>query len=75
MATGNSDMKKIRIKGYCFSTWTEGFKQIALLPCPYITYNPLGHFIETGVATSKWVISINFLGWDFGIQIYSDLEY
>jgi len=75
MATGNRNMKKLKIKSYYHNTWTKGFKQIALLPCPYITYNPLGHFIETGVATSIWVISINFLGWDFGIQIYSDLEY
>jgi hypothetical protein len=73
MATGTSNMKKIRIKGYCHSTWTEGFKQIALLPCPYIAYNPLGHFIETGVSTGLWIININFLIWDFGIRIYKDL--
>lgn len=76
MATGNRDMKKIKIKGYCHRTWHKGeFKQIALLPCPYITHNPLGHFIETGVSTNLWVVSINFLVWDFGIQIYEDLEY
>ena len=69
-------MEKIRIKGYSHMTWNkDGFKQIALLPCPYITHNPLGHFIETGVSTSLWVISVNFLVWDFGIKIYEDLEY
>jgi hypothetical protein len=68
-------MKKIKIKGYCSKTWDKGFyKQIALLPCPYITWNPLGHFIETGVVKSLWTISINFLIWDFGIRIYEDLK-
>jgi hypothetical protein len=67
-------MKKIKIKGYYHNTCTKGFKQVALLPCPYITYNPMGHFIETGVATSLWVVSLNFLGWDFGIQIYKDFK-
>lgn len=76
MGTSNKDMKKIRIKGYSHMTWNKDrFKQIALLPCPYITHNPLGHFIESGVSTSLWVISINFLVWDFGIEIYEDLEY
>jgi len=76
MATGNRNMKKIRIKGYCYSTWDKGgFKQIALLPCPYFTHNPEGNFIETGVSTNLWAISINFLAWDFGIRIYEDLEY
>jgi hypothetical protein len=75
MATGDRNMKRIKIKGYCHKTWDEGFfKQIALLPCPYYTHNPLGHFIETGVATSLWVISINFLIWDFGIRIYKDIK-
>lgn len=56
-------------------TWQKGyFKQVALIPCPYITYNPLGHFIEQGVHTSLLVVSMNFLVWDFGIQIYYDLE-
>jgi hypothetical protein len=74
MATGNRNMRKIKVKGYCSRTWDRGyFQQIALLPCPYITYNPLGHFVETGIVTSLWVISINFLIWDFGIRIYKDL--
>ena len=69
-------MKKIKIKGYCYKTWAKGrFKQIALLPSPYFTHNPLGHFIESGVSTNVWVISINFLIWDLGIRIYEDLEY
>jgi len=69
-------MKKIKIKGYCYSTWTKDcFKQVALLPSPYFTHNPLGHFIESGVSTSVWEISINFLIWDLGIRIYEDLEY
>lgn len=68
-------MKRIKIKGYCHKTWDEGFfKQIALLPCLYYTHNPLGHFIETGVATSLWIVSINFLIWDFGIRIYKDIK-
>ena len=68
-------MKKIKIKGYCSKTWDKGFyKQIALLPCPDIIWNPLGHFIETGVVKSLWTISINFLIWDFGIRIYEDLK-
>ena len=74
MATSNRNMKKLKIKGYCTKTWTKGFKQIALLPCPYFTHNPLGHFIETGVSTDLWVVSINFLVWDFGIRIYKDLK-
>ena len=33
MATGDRNMKRIKIKGYCYKTWDEGyFKQIALLP-------------------------------------------
>jgi hypothetical protein len=68
-------MKKIKIKGYCSKTWDKGFyKEIALLPCPYITWNPLGHFAEPGVVKSLWTISINFLIWDFGIRIYEDLK-
>ena len=75
MATSNRIMKKLKIKGYCTKTWNKGwFRQIALLPCPYLTHNPIGHFIETGVSTDLWVISINFLAWDFGIQIYKDLK-
>jgi hypothetical protein len=65
---------KLKIKGYSMKTWEKGhFKQVALIPCPYITHNPLGHFIEQGVHTSLLVISMNFLVWDFGIQIYYDL--
>ena len=68
-------MKKIKIKGYCSKTWDKGFyKEIALLPCPYITWNPLGHFAEPGVVKSLWTISINFLIWDFGIRIHKDLK-
>jgi hypothetical protein len=75
MATGNRNMKKLKIKGYYTKTWDKGwFKQIALLPCPYFTHNPLGHFIETGVSTDLWIVSINFLVWDFGIRIYKDLK-
>lgn len=68
-------MKKIKIEGYCHKTWDKGFKQVALLPCPYITHNPEGYFVETGVFTKLWVISINFLIWDFGFKIYEDIEY
>jgi hypothetical protein len=67
-------MKKIKIERYCHRTWDKAFKQMALLPCPYITYNPQGHFIESGVYAKLWVVSINFLAWDFGIRIYEDLE-
>ena len=75
MATSNRNMKKLKIKGYCHKTWGKGyFKQIALLPCPYLAHNPLGHFIETGVSTDLWIVSINFLVWDFGIRIYKDLK-
>jgi hypothetical protein len=68
-------MKKLKIKGYCNKTWGKGFcKQITLLPCLCLIYNPLGHFIETGISTDLWIISINFLTWDFGIYIYKDLK-
>lgn len=73
MATGNRNMIKIKFKGYCHKTWHEDFKQLALLPCPYLTYNPEGNFVETGVSTKLWVISINFLVWDFGFRIYEDV--
>jgi hypothetical protein len=76
MGTSNRYMKKIRINGYCHRIWTKGgFKQFNPIPCPFFVHNPLGHFIETGVSTNLWVISISFLIWDFGIQIYEDLEY
>ncbi len=75
MAINNSNMKKIKIKGYCHKTWHEDFKQIALLPCPYFTYNPQGNFIEQGVSTSLWVVSINFLIWDFGFMVFENVIY
>ena len=75
MGTNNRNMKKIRIKGYCLRTWSADFKQLALVPCLYYTHNPVGNFIETGVSTNLWVISINFLAWDFGFKIYEDLKY
>ena len=74
MAIDNSNMKKIKIKSYCHKTWgKDGFKQIALLPCPYFTYNPEGNFIEQGVSTKLWVVSINFLAWDFGFMIFENI--
>ena len=73
MGIDNSNMKKIKIKGYCHKTWHKSFKQIALLPSPYITYNPQGNFIEQGVSTSLWVISINFLIWDFGFMVFENI--
>jgi hypothetical protein len=76
VAIDNSNMKKIKIKGYCHKTWDKGgFKQIALLPSPYITYNPQGNFIEQGVSTSLWIISINFLIWDFGFMFFENIIY
>jgi len=59
----------MKIEGYCNRTWFTHFKQLALLPCPYICYNPTGNFIEQGVYSGCLVISVNFLIWDFGIRI------
>ena len=65
---------KYKTQFYKYKTWEKGwFKQIALLPCLSISYNPAGHFIETGVYTEVWVINLNFLIWDVGVEIYKDL--
>lgn len=51
-----------KIKLYCNKTWHKGdFKQVALIPCPYVTYNPTVKLL---------VISVNFLVWDIGIYIF-----
>jgi hypothetical protein len=63
-----------QIKPYCHKTWDKGFKQLALLPCPYFTYNPQGSFIDHGCFGKLFVISMNFLAWDFGIMIKQELE-
>lgn len=63
-----------KIKGYCHKTWDGSFKQVALLPSPYFTYNPHGSFIEQGVYCKLYVISMNFLCWDFGIMIKQDID-
>jgi hypothetical protein len=51
-----------KIKLYCNKIWHKGdFKQVALIPCPYVTYNPTVKLL---------VISLNFLVWDIGIYIF-----
>jgi|688.fasta_scaffold393595_3 hypothetical protein len=68
-------MKKVlRIEPYCYKTWSPAFKQIGLIS-PYITYNPEGHFVESGVSSWLLIVSFNILIWDFGFRIYYDLEY
>ena len=65
---------KVKIYPYIYKAWTRnGFKQLCLIPTIYITHSKRGHFIETGVETDVWVISMNFLVWDFGVQIYKDI--
>ncbi len=59
---------------YCHKTWDSSFKQLALLPTPYLTYNPCGSFIEQGCYGKLFVISMNFLCWDFGIRIKQDID-
>ena len=63
---------KTKILPYVYACWGS-FKQICLIPTIYITHSKRGHFIETGVETDVWVISMNFLVWDFGVQIYKDI--
>jgi len=63
-----------KINPYCHKTWDkEGFKQIAILPTPFLVYNPQGSFIEQGVGGKLFVISMSFLIWDFGIMIKQEL--
>ena len=63
---------RTKILPYVYACWGP-FKQLCLIPTIYITYSKRGHFIETGVETDVWVISMNFLVWDFGVQIYKDI--
>ena len=63
-----------KIERYCHKTWSSTFKQLALLPVPYLTYNPLGSFMAPGVSGNLYVISMNFLCWDFGIMIKQDID-
>jgi len=66
---------KTKIKPYIHTCWTwGGFKQLCLTPAVYFTHSKDGFFVETGVFTDLWIFSVNFLAWDFGIQIYRDLK-
>lgn len=63
---------KNKIEFYCHKTWfKDGFKQFNLIPTLY--YVITERFIETGVSTSAYIISINFLIWDIGFIFSKDL--
>lgn len=63
-----------KIRPYIHKCWTWGaFKQVCLLPAVYVTHSSGGHFVETGVYTDLWIVSVNFLVWDIGIQIHKDI--
>jgi len=62
----------MKIEHYFHKTWFKnGFKQFNILPTLYYTITQ--RFIETGVSTSAYIISINFLIWDFGLIFSQDL--
>ena len=66
---------KIKILPYMHKCWSwGGFSQLCLTPAIYFTHSRNWNFMETGVYTDLWIISMNFLVWDFGIQIYNDLK-
>ena len=66
---------KYKLRMY-FHTTTRGnwFWKISLIPSFWITRNKQ-NFIETGLYADRWVFSISFLMWDFGIKIEQDYEY
>ena len=65
---------KYKLRPYFYSTTRKGwFWQITPIPSLWITRNKQ-NFLESGVYTDCWVLSISFLFWDFGIRLEQDYD-
>lgn len=64
--------KSLSISSYAYSTWTkQGFKQVCLIPSIFLVHSTNGEYsVDSDEYSDLYVLSISFLIWDIGIQIF-----